>query len=70
MAGIIWNEATEYRDEIKIFVLLLVADFIDYLLTYNTAWFHIGEFPISMNIAKSTIFGLTILNAWIRTLFK
>lgn len=70
MAAIIANEATEYQQEIRIFVWLLVIDLVDYFLTYNTAWFHFGEFPISMNVVKCFVFGLTILNAWIRTLLK
>lgn len=70
LAGIIYNEATEYIGELKVFVWLLVADLVDYFLTYNTVWFRIGEFPVSMNILKCFIFGFTILNAWIRTLYK
>lgn len=70
LAYIIANEATEYRLELKIFLWLLIADLADSLLTYNSIWFRVGAMPISMNVLKCTIFGLTILNAWIRTLFK
>lgn len=70
LAAMIYNESTEYRGELKIFVFLLIFDLIDYFLTYNTVWFRIGEFPVSMNIMKCILFGLTIINAWIRTLSK
>lgn len=61
LAGIIATEATEYRKPVLIFFILCVADLADYLLSYSSVWFRIGEFPISMNILKSTIFGLTII---------
>lgn len=70
LAAIIYKESVEYRPELNMFVWLLIFDLVDYFLTYNTTWFHIGAFPISMNIVKCFIFGLTILNAWIRTLSK
>lgn len=62
LASIIANEATEYRQAIWVFVGLLVADLIDYFMTYNTAWFHYQGIPISMNVVKATIFGLVIIN--------
>lgn len=65
LAGMIYNESIEYRDELRIFVWLLIFDLADYFLTYNTTWFHIGEFPISMNIVKCIIFGGCILYIWI-----
>lgn len=70
LAYIIANEATQYEKEIWVFFYLLCADLVDYLLSYNSVWFRVNDFPISMNILKSLIFGITILNAWIRTSFK
>lgn len=70
LSGIIYNEATEYRPELRVFFFLMCADVVDFLLTYNGIWFDIKSLPISMNVAASVIFGLTILNAWIRTYFK
>lgn len=66
LAAIIYTEATEYKNELRVFIFLLIFDLIDYFLTYNTIWFHIGEFPVSMNTMKCFLFGLTILNAWTR----
>jgi hypothetical protein len=68
--GIIANEATEYRRAIQIFFLLVVVDLVDFLCNYNAVWFHLGSFPVSMNILKCGIFGLVILNVWIRTLLS
>jgi hypothetical protein len=70
LTGVIANEATEYKRELQIFFGLMVADMFDWIICYNEAWFHIGTFPISMNILKCLIFGLTILNAWIKNSFK
>jgi len=70
LSGIIANEATEYKPELKVFFFLMCADLVDFLLCYNNIWFHVGSFPMSMNVAKSIIFGLTILNAWIRNLSR
>lgn len=70
LAYIIATEATEYRKPLFIFLVLCIADLADYLLSYSAVWFRIGEFPVSMNIMKCILFGLTILNAWTRTLSK
>ena len=69
LASIIANEATEYKNALWIFVGLLFADLIDYFLTYNTIWFRIQNFPISMNTVKATVFGGVILKElWKRSL--
>lgn len=70
LSGIIWNEATEYKPELKVFFYLMCADVVDFLATYNGIWFNLGSIPVSMNTVSATIFGLTILNVWIRTLLK
>lgn len=61
LAVIIANEETQYKEALRIFVGLLCFDLIDYFLTYNTVWFHVGIFPVSMNTTKSLIFGLVII---------
>lgn len=65
LAYIIANESTEYRNAIWIFFWLMVADLVDYLLTYSGIWFSIGELPISMNILRSLIFGVAILQSYL-----
>lgn len=49
---------------IKAFLVLMVADLVDYLLTYNSIWFTF-VIPISMNVCKVIIFSLLILKQWI-----
>lgn len=66
LAGVIANEATEYRGALWVFFWLLVADVVDFLLTYNSVWFYYHSFPVSMNVMKCLIFGLTILHAWLK----
>lgn len=61
--GIIATEAKEYRLAIWVFFWLVFADLIDYLLTYNSIWFYAG-IPISMNVLKCFIFGITIFYEW------
>lgn len=70
LAYIIAEEATIYRKELFIFLALCIADMADYLLSYSSIWMRIGDFPVSMNTLKCTIFGLVILNAWIKNSFK
>lgn len=70
LAGVIANEATEYRGALWIFFWLMVADVVDFLLNYNSVWFYVQSFPVSMNIMKSLIFGLVIFNIWTKGLFK
>lgn len=70
LAYIIASEATEYEGAIWIFFWLMVADCVDYVLTYSGVWFYSQSFPISMNILKSTIFGLTIIRElWKRYIY-
>lgn len=70
LAFVVANEATEHRDALNIFLWLMIADAVDYLLSYSSIWFHIGAFPVSMNVLKSVIFGGVILDIWIRKLLK
>lgn len=61
---IIAAESRDFRKPLQIFFWLAVADFVDFLLTYNSIWFTAWRFPISMNIVKVVIFGLVIINEW------
>lgn len=70
LAYVIYNEATKYRGAIHIFFLLLCADLVDYLLCYGAVWGYVNGFPISFNVIKCLIFGLTILYVWVRPYFK
>lgn len=62
LAYIIAFEAKEYQKAVWVFFWLLVADLVDYLLSYNSVWLSIGNFPISMNIVKAFVFGFVIIN--------
>lgn len=64
---IVAYESRLFRNELFSFAWLQFFDWIDYILTNNTPWFHIGILPISMNILSTTIFGFLIFMAWIRT---
>lgn len=65
MAYIIVSESKEYEDALWVFFYLMVADLFDFILCYNSVWFSIGSFPVSMNILKSFIFGgVIIYEAW------
>jgi hypothetical protein len=63
---IIAAEETEYRWACQVFFWLVVFDFLDFILSYNSIWFHIGGLPVSMNVLKCFIFGLVILKEWIK----
>ena len=62
LAFIIFNEATEYRTALFVFFLLMVADLIDYAVSYNSVWFYVSRFPVSMNTTKAIIFAGAIIN--------
>lgn len=61
---VIVKEALEYRAALWVFFGLVVVDLFDFLLSYNSVWYHFQGFPVSMNTLKVTIFGLAILNEW------
>lgn len=62
LAGVIANESTEYRHAIWIFLFLMCADVVDFLLCYNSVWFYIRNFPVSMNTTKAILFGGVIIH--------
>lgn len=61
LAYVVASEATKYREAIWIFFFLLCVDVVDFLLTYNSVWFYVRSFPVSMNTTKSIVFGLVII---------
>lgn len=66
LAYVISLMETKYPYSIRIFFWLTVADLTDYLLSYNSIWFTAG-IPISMNVLKCLIFGLTLFHEWTKT---
>lgn len=70
LAYILWTQEREYVDALSVFFWLMVADLIDFILSYNEIWFSIGSFPISMNIMKAFIFGGIIINEGWKKLFR
>jgi hypothetical protein len=56
LSYIVAAEARIYRLSCRWFFYLQVADFFDYLATYNRVWFHVGALPISMNLFVFTSF--------------
>ena len=68
LAWIIASESTQYRTELKAFFWLMVADLLDYCLSYGSIWFNVGVVPVSMNTAKVFIFAIVIFNAWLKRL--
>lgn len=50
-------EAKKYVLSCKVFFFIQVADLIDYLLTYNTAWFDL----VSFNIVAVLLFATSIV---------
>lgn len=45
---------------------LQIVEVVDYFLTYNTAWFHVGNFGVSITIVKFTILAGLIIHRWTR----
>jgi len=61
LAYIIYSESDKYEVPLFTFFCLMVADTLDYMLSYNSAWFKVSEFPVTMNTAIVIIFGMSIL---------
>lgn len=62
LTGVIASDAIKYRFALWVFFGLMVADLIDWIICYNEIWFNVGQILVSMNILKSIIFGIIILN--------
>lgn len=54
-------EVRKYRREVYFFFWLQVVDMIDYVMTYNTTWFEVGDIQVSMNLISVLVFGIVIL---------
>jgi hypothetical protein len=63
LSYIIVTEARTFRKEAAAFFWIQVASLADYVLTYNTTWFHVGMIPISMNVLAVGIFGVLVYNS-------
>jgi len=61
LAYMIYAESEKHRVGLFTFFALMCADTIDYLLTYNSAWFKVNGLPITMNVAFCFIFGLALI---------
>lgn len=70
LGTVVVTQASEYRGALKVFLLLLIADLADFLLCYNEVWFTFDGFPVSMNVFKCLVFGLTILYVWMKKQFS
>lgn len=70
LAYVLWTQEREYVDALSVFFWLMVADLFDFILGYNSVWFSIDSFPISMNVLKAIIFGFVILRELWRKYFR
>lgn len=64
LAYILTAEERQYKQQVKVFFFLMCADLVDFMLSYNSPWTHIGVVPVSMNTISALVFGLVILHAW------
>lgn len=63
MSWIIWAEAQKYRFALKVFLILQIADLVDFILTFNNPWFGIQW--LSMNTIMLATFGLAIVKEYV-----
>lgn len=61
LAYVILAESMKHRAALKMFLFIQVADFIDYLITFNTGWFMVGNFIVSFNVVACIIFACAII---------
>jgi len=48
----LYHELPSFYNPLRIYFFVLVIDFADFVLTYNSVWFHIGVIPISWNVLQ------------------
>jgi hypothetical protein len=55
----------DYKEFFHIWFVLQLIELIDYFLTYNTAWFKVGDISVGITLIKLVTLTLTILFGWI-----
>ncbi len=65
LAYLLWAEAKKYKFVFFIFLWIQIFDLMDYLLSYNSVWFEIGNGPVSMNTVSIVIFAWAVLREFI-----
>jgi hypothetical protein len=61
---IIYSEAQTYRQPLKIFMVLMILDMIDFTMTFNNPWFYLEGFAVSMNTVSVMVFGAAIIHSY------
>jgi hypothetical protein len=65
-AYIIYNEATEYRNALNVFLWIQILKLIDYSLCYNNVWVRVWDtVPFSSTTLGILVFSLAIFYEWI-----
>lgn len=59
----VFTNLNSIKKELEYFFMVAVIDFADYLLTYNSIWFRIGQIPISFNVLQFLIIGYVFVKA-------
>ena len=65
LAYLLWAEAKKYKFVFFVFLWIQVFDLVDYLLSYNSIWFEVGQGPVSMNTVSIVIFAWAVLKEFI-----
>lgn len=53
-----------YETILTAWFFLQCVEVIDYFLTYNTVWFYVGNFGISITVLKLSILAILIIYRW------
>lgn len=56
----IYMESDKYKIALFVFLLIQIADTIDFCLTYGFVWFHLDKYPVGFNLIKIVIFMIAI----------
>lgn len=65
-AFFIYMESDKYKFSLLVFLLIQVADIVDFCLTYGSAWFEMLGHPITFNVIKILVFILAIEYEFLR----
>jgi hypothetical protein len=60
-AGYLVVESKDFKTVAVVFLILQTIELIDFVLTYNMAWFEYRGYPITYNVIKVLVFILVLI---------
>lgn len=58
----IYSQAQRHRFPLLVFLVIQVADLIDFTLTFNNPWYSVGPIPVGINTLGIAIFTISVFH--------